>query len=244
MSDEICVLNLSKRLRPEDVLAMVDACSRQQAEDVCPTWSVEHRPVNIYTSIEGLPPTTTDIVPIVDEPGDPGVLGLHSRGIAPYGRVFVNPILDNGGVVLFDKNNPQRLSVASVLAHEVSIELPVDPNCTEYGVDAAGNEYDLEPADPVQTNLYVKMAKMPWGNVPVSVSDFVLPNWFQPGSHGPWNFLANDFPLSGPFQVAPGSYVMKNGQAIFGRTAQGVILYPPAWFLAIRPPGSRRRRVR
>lgn len=243
MKDEICVLNLSKRLRIEDVLTMVDACSRQQAEDVCPAWSIEYRPINIYTSVDGLPPTTTDIVPIVDEPGDPGVLGLHSRGIAPFGRIFVNPILDNGGCVLYDPSSPQRLSIASVLSHELAIELPVDPNCTEYGVDGAGNEYDLEPADPVQANLYVKIAKMPWGDVPVSVSDFVLPNWFTSTSYGAWNFLSQEFPLSGPFTVAPGGYVMKNGQAVFGRSAKGEIVYPPSWLLAMRPPGSRRRRA-
>jgi hypothetical protein len=249
MSDEIAVLNLSKRLKPEDVLAMVDACSRQQAEDVCPLWNVVYRPLNLYIDVRGLPPTTTDIIPIVDEPGDPGVLGFHSIGIAPFGRVFVNPILDNGGCVLAGED-PQQLSVASCLSHEGAIELPVDPSCDQYAVDANGNEWDLEAGDMVQRNQYIKIAKMPWGDVRVSVSDFVLPSFFRVKGSGPFNFMNTDAfgqeeknsvpQISTPFTVAPGGYAMKNGQAIYARRSDGTDILPPAWWLAMRPPGARR----
>lgn len=238
---QIAILNLSKRLKPEDVLAMVDAVSRQQALDVCPAWRVPHRPLNIYTDVHDMPIETTDIVPIIDEPGEPGVLGFHSRGIAPYGRVYVNPVLDNQGCVLHDPHDPQRLSLAGVLSHEAAIELPVDPDCTLYAVDDKGNEWDLEPGDMVQRNQYVTYAELPWGKVPVSVSDFVLPDFFRPGSHGPWNFMSTEMPLEGPFTIAPGGYAMVNGQPTYARAATGKAIYPPDWFLAMRPPGARRR---
>lgn len=240
MSD-ICVLNLSKRLKPEEVVTMVDAVSRQQAEDVCRLWGVEYRAINVYSSVDELPPLSTDIVPIVDEPGEAGVLGFHSIGIAPFGRVFVNPVLDNGGCVLHDPNDPQRLSLASVFSHECGVELPIDPNCDQYAIDAMGNEWDLESGDPVQRNQYTKIAKMPWGDVPVSVSDFVTPDFFKVGSQGPWNFLTS-MPLPGPFTIAPGGYAMMNGQPVFARRADGTVIHPPAWYLAMKPPGARRSR--
>lgn len=242
---EIAILNLSKRLKPEDVLTMVDAVSRQQAEDVCPAWGIAHRPLNVYTDVSKLPPLTTDVVPIVDEPGDPGVLGFHSMGIAPFGRVFVNPILDDGGgVVLFDPKDPQRISVSSCLSHEAGIELPVDPGCDQYALDADKNEWDLEPGDPVQRNQYVKIARMPWGDVQVAVSDFAMPAFYAVGSEGPWNYCFDKFPLRGPFTIAPGGYAMKNGQPVFARLADGAArALPPAWLMACRPPGSRGGRL-
>jgi len=244
----IAVLNLSKRLHPNEVAAMVDACSRQQAEDVCPAWGVPYRPINVYDDVSKLPPLTTDIIPIIDEPGDPGVLGFHSMGIAPFGRVFVNPILDNGGCVLFDPGDPSRMSVASVLSHEAAIELPIDPGCDRFALDEQGNEWDLEAADMVQRTQYVRLARMPWGDVEVAVSDFVLPAFFKAGSAGPWNFLNVNgvSALPGPFTIAPGGYAMVNGQATYARRlgARGennfASIYPPAWLMAHRPPGSRR----
>lgn len=243
---EIAILNLSKRLKPEEVLAMVDAVSRQAAEDVCPAWGVAHRPLNIYTDVSKLPPMTTDVVPIVDEPGDPGVLGFHSIGLAPFGRIFVNPILDNGGVALCDESDPQRISVAGCLSHECAGELPIDPGCDQYAVDAQGNEWDLEPFDMVQRNQYIRYAAMPGGRrVAVAVSDFVLPTFFKVGSTGPWNFLHQQFPLPGPFTIAPGGYAMKNGQAVYARRNDGASLdLPAAWLMACRPPGSRGQRRR
>lgn len=244
MNDEIAVLNLSKRLKPEEVACMVDAVSREQAEDVCPAWGVAYRPINVYSDVSQLPPGSTDIVPIMDDPGDSGALGFHSMGIAPFGRVFVNPVLDNGGCVLADSFDPQRISVASVLSHEAGIELPVDPGCDQYALDAGGNEIDLEAADPTQRSQYIKVAKMPWGDVDVAVSDFVLPSWFKVGSQGPWNFMHDrpGFGVTGPFKPYPGGYVMTNGQPVFARRGNGESIYPPAWWLAIHPPGARRRR--
>lgn len=246
MNDEIAILNLSKRLKPEEVLTIADACARQLAEDVCPAWGVPNRPINVYSDVSQLPPETTDIIPIMDDAGDPGALGFHSMGIAPFGRVFVNPILDSGGCVLFDKFDPQRLSVASVVSHEAAIELPIDPGCDQYALDAAGNEIDLEAADPTQRSQYVKTAKMPWGNVEVSVSDFVFPDYFRVGSAGPWNYMhaVDGFAVKGPFTVFPGGYQMVNGQPVFARRGNGEAILPPAWWLAMRPPGGRSGRAR
>jgi hypothetical protein len=241
-ADIIAIVNLSKRLKAEDVLAMIDAVSRQQAEDVCPIWKVPHRPINLFSDVSQLPPAVTDIGVIMDEPGDPGTLGWHSQGIAPFGRVFVSPILDDGGCVLADFNDPQRLSVASVFSHEFGIELPVDPGCDQYALDGDGNEWDLEAGDPCQRNQYLKTAEMPWGPVQVAVSDFVTPLWFAPGATGRFNYLHDEFPMDGPFKIAPGGYAMKNGDPTYARRSDGTVILPPAAYMAMRPPGARRRR--
>lgn len=240
--DIIAVISLSKRVSHNQVMAMADAWSRQSAEDVCPAWDVPHRPINYFRDVGQLSPLTTDIVAIVDEATDESVLGWHSMGLAPYGRVCVNPILDNGGCVLFDVNDPQRTAVAGVGSHEAPIELTTDPECNFYARDADGNEWDMEHADPVQRNQYFRRVQMPWGSELVALSDFVRPAWYRPGAEpsGRYNFLSSEFPMAGPFSIAPGGYAIRNGGAVWPRRADGSKILPPAWWLAMRPPGSHR----
>ena len=241
-NDSIAVVCLSKRLSLEDAMTMVDACDRQAAEDFCPVWGVKHRPINLYSDIADLPPLTTDPIFILDTPGRGGVLGEHFRALTPTARIFVDPIYDDGaGVALAEPGDPDRLTVASVLSHEI-LELLADPNIDQYAMDGAGNEWDLEVCDPVQRNQVTKQAQMPWGTVDVRLSDFVLPSFFHAGAVGPWNFDPL-VPLTGPFTIAPGGYAMKNGDPIFARRADGSAIYPPRWWLAYHMGGRGAKRI-
>lgn len=246
-NDEIAIVSVSKRVKLEHVMAIADACNRQAAEHVCPAWNVPYRPINVYSDPTTLPVGQTDICTLSDEPGDAGmggVLGFHSNGITPFARIFANPVLDNGGVVLCDPNDIHRPSLASVFAHELSIELTVDPGCDQFAIDEQGREVDLEPGDPFQAQQYQMVVKMPWGDELVALSDFALPAWFKVGAKGPYNWMSDNPNTAGkaPFQISPGGYAMINGDAVFARRADNTVIHPPAWWLAMRPPGARRMR--
>jgi hypothetical protein len=241
-NDEIAIVSTSKRVKLEHVLAIAEACNRQAAEHVCPAWGATFRPINVYSDPTQLPVSTTDVCTLQDEPGMPGALGYHSNGLTPFAKIFANPVLDNGGVVLCDPNDLQRPSLASVFSHELPIELTVDPGCDQYAIDGQGREIDLEPADPFETNQYAMIVRMAWGEEMVALSDFALPDWFKVGAPGPYNWMSDDPKLAGltPFAIAAGGYAMINGDAVFARRADGTAIHPPAWYLAMRPPGRRR----
>lgn len=240
--DQIAVVNLSQRMRPRDLATIVDACARQLAEDVCPAWGVPYRPVNVYDSISALPPLVTDPLFILDHAADKRVYGSHFRAITPVGRIFMDPIIDEGrGSMIGSTIDPDAFAASRVISHEL-IEMTVDPDLDLFATDAAGHEWDIEPSDPVEGTQYFKVAEMPWGKIPVAVSDFVLRGYYQPGSSGPWNYVAGR-PLAGPFTLAPGRYATKDGDQIFGFRADGSPDYPPPWKLALRIHGRAAFRI-
>ena len=227
---------------------MVDACARQLRDAVCPLWGVEYRPINVYAGLDGLPPGTTDPVFLMDTPGDRSVWGSHFRTLTPVARVFVDPVLeDGGGVVLADNANLQRPTVAAVLSHEL-IEMTVDPDLDRYVLGPGGNEYPVEPADPVQRWQVMGFSDVNEARGLVMLSDFVLPAYYQEGAPGPWNFgrtaqVPTTTPeLPGPFTIAPGGYSLVNGDPVYGRRRDGTTVYPDSWVQAARVSKRRARR--
>jgi len=125
---------------------------------------------------------------------------------------------------LYDAQNPQNVSVSSVLSHEI-LEMVGDPYANFWcdgPVTPQGNHYALELCDPVQQDSYAinistDATKPSW----VSVSNFILPTWFDPAGKNP-----DDFPfdylhkLTAPFSMSKGGYliVLQAGQSsqIFG----------------------------
>lgn len=201
----IGVINLSKKISNDDVKIMVIACQDQLNKDVAPQWQMDSWFVMFYPD-----PKTASLraypVVILDSPDTPEALGYHAEmNGKPYGRVFVNPILENSGVVLHDPANPQNVSVSSVLSHDI-IEMFLDKDASKW-VDGPqtrhGNVYACEACDPVQENLYAIQV----GKKLVSVSNFILPAWFDlhNSPHTPVDFL-NTAP--GAFSIAPGGYMI------------------------------------
>ncbi len=238
----IAIVNLSKRLTRAYAYTMVDACARKMAEVVCPMWGVPYRPVNLYEEIADLPPLTTDPIFILDTPGRKGVYGEHFRALTPAGRIFLDPMLDEGGAaVLIDNDDPQRLTVASVLDHEIG-ELTIDPDMALYATDADGNEWDLEPYDMVQRRQVPQVAKIAGNEITVMLSDLARPEFFRVGSAAPWNLDASE-PLPGPFTLGVGGYAVVNGDQVFSRNPDGTPAYPASWQLAARVGGRSARRM-
>jgi hypothetical protein len=220
----IAVLNQSKRFSDDNARAAVGAVAHQLRYDVEPAWQRRAASVIFYPAGATIPPGAERIV-FFDTPDQAGVLGWHSEGPdgLPYGRVFVSPVLDNGGSALIG-----RLTVASVLSHEV-LELFCDPSCC-LEANTGRHRYAVEVCDPVENDSY----PVSYGGVGVGVSNFVLPAWFDPQTpHGSRvDHLGN---LKAPFTMDAGGYMIIDDKPVFGE-------HYPEWRKATKSPASRTAR--
>ena len=206
----IAVLNQTSCVASEQAHLMTLAVQRQIAEHVAPAWGRLSVPVVYYSDPSTVPTdASTPIWPVVlrDQPDQDGVLGWHSESGLPFGFVFAKPVLDSGGVVLWDERLSQ--SVAAVLSHEV-IETLIDAYVNVW-VDGpicdVGVSYAMEACDPVESDRYTVCAveNDPAGQ-PVTVSNFVYPAWFDTSALNPK--LDHMGTCQKPFTLAPGGYLV------------------------------------
>lgn len=198
----IGVINLSTNISNSDVIKMVVAIQEQLKSDVAPAWGRDYWFVMFFANPKALSPRAKPIV-IVDNDSTAYALGWHAeRNGRPYGKIVTDPILKNGGTILYDPKNPQNVTVSSVLSHEI-IETFIDPN-VQIWVDGPptmqGSCYAMEVCDPVENNFYVNTA----AGSAVSLSNFVLPSYFDEYADGKFDFLNI---LNAPFSSAPGGYM-------------------------------------
>jgi hypothetical protein len=145
------------------------------------------------------------VISFFDDADQAGDLGWHTEGPngVQYGKVFVNPVLQNGGTPLTGE-----LSVSSVLSHEV-VEGWLDPTCSLWVDTNAGKLIAYEGADPVENDSY----QIGVGQNPVRVSNFVYPNWFdaQAPKNSRFDYLGR---VKGPFLMSKNGYYvsMAEGQ--------------------------------
>ncbi len=192
---EFVIVNQSKRVTAKECRAMAAAVAKQVKRDFAPAWGMLAVPVRVAHAV----PVGAFPIYIQDTPDEDGALGYHTEeGDQEYARIFVDPVLDNGGVVLFDPKDYQRSSVASVLSHEV-LELLADPfvnSWVEGTRTKHGNLYSLEVCDPVEAEQYAIDS--------VAVSNFVLPEWFNTDvtRTDKYDFLGS---LTAPFTMSKGA---------------------------------------
>lgn len=203
----ITVVNLSTRVADTDVALMVRACAYQLRMHAAPVWRINPMPV-VYSITEATAPPGSWVIGIFDNADQAGALGWHSEdGGVAYGRVFAGPVFDNGGDTL-----TKPLSVASVLSHEV-LETFINPTCRLQADRGDGVAIALEVADPVESDSYA----IGVSGIPITVSNFVTPGWFDPQSHGPFDRMAL---CHEAFEVRPGGYQIEiiegESQAVFG----------------------------
>lgn len=236
---KIGVVNHSSRLTNDQVEDMTAACAIQLAEHVAPAWD-RMPPTCVFYQRDSDVPAGTAVVMVVDQPDTDGALGYHYEGEhgEVLGKVFVSPVLDNGGGVL--DGGTSGVSVASVLSHEL-IELFGDAD-TNIWVDGPptpqGGCYAQELCDPVEMTGYT--VELP-DTRKVLVSDFVLPAWFDPDApdSAPKSFCSA---VTKPFTMASGGYMVVRSapgseQQVFGEVA------PPHWKVqAKRSAASRTQR--
>jgi hypothetical protein len=194
----IGIVNEFSRFSAHDCRAAVAAVAHQLRYDVAPAWDRHVPSLAVYANPEAVP-DGAHIVVIVDDADVAGALGYHDEtpdGRA-YGRVFVSPVLDNGGTALSGS-----LSVSAVLSHEV-VELFGDPDVNLWADNWPRNEQvAVELCDPVEAYYYTVRTR--YGEV--AVSDFLLPSYFDA--------IGGTFPFSKmnvlhePFDIAAGGYLL------------------------------------
>ena len=124
-----------------------------------------------------------------------GALAYHGqRNDIPYGRAFVKTVLNNGGVMLYS-SNPTVPTFAQAVCHEL-FEILINPACNIWAMLADQKTmYAYEACDAVESNaltVQVKTGIVKTGRfftttitpiyTKVGLSDWVLPNWFDPQS--------------------------------------------------------------
>jgi hypothetical protein len=197
----IGVQNKSTLVSEPDTYAMTLACDWQARHHAGPAWAT-WPPQVIYLkpgqNAADLP-AGTNVITLFDNSDQAGALGYHSEnaGGIVYGRVFAEPVLQNGGNAL-----TKELSVASVLSHEV-LETLNDPACNRWCDTGNGDAIALEVGDPVESDSY----PLTIGTSTVTVSNFVMPPWFDPdaASDAQFDWLKL---TSQPFEVRQTGYVL------------------------------------
>ena len=193
----IAVVNQSTLINDDEAYKMALACDFQVRHHAAPAYGVVPPVVRYLKSASEAPPGSW-VLGIFDDADQAGDLGWHTEGPdgQVYGRVFVRPVLNNGGGILMSE-----LSVCSVLSHEV-LESFGDPHCNLWADTGRGTCYAYELADPVESDSYMVSV----GSVMATVSDFVLPAWFDPQApSGPFDFMGL---LKAPCEVRRTGYVI------------------------------------
>lgn len=191
----IAVLNNSSRVGDADAATMTAAVATQVVHHAAPIWGLRGPTVAFVPGTQ--PPPGVHVISIVDTlDGAPqGALGYHTEdpGGRQWGVVAASPVLDAGMQVLTGD-----WSLASVLSHEV-LEMLCDPACNLWAADGNGRAYSYEVCDPVEAPTYEVTG--------VSVSNFVLPTWFDPQA-SPGAKFDHLGVLQAPFSIAKGGYAV------------------------------------
>jgi hypothetical protein len=205
--------------------AMASCIALQMNQEFATAWNTG--PTNILVGGDLQPGEwPAKIVNVLD---DPDALAYHSDDQDGYPTLFVgrDVILNNRGTILTGSN-----SISAALSHEV-LEALADEFCDFWADWRDGvNLVALEPGDPVEDGFY----DVSDGKNIVSVSNFVLPEWFRPGSsRRKFDHLGT---LTAPLTITAGGYVaLRSGQQIFGESM-------PDWKREVKRLQARRRRAR
>lgn len=182
---EIAVTNSSK-LSNIDVAFMVEAIGHQVVE-CAKAWGLPPMAMAFYATQAGLPAADVHIIDIVDDMDQPGALGYHTdvAGVE-YGRVLA-----------------QGADTSITLSHE-ALELLCDPTCDQWRARGDGSQVALEVCDPVEGDSYGVAATVLGEQRTVNLSNYVLPQWFDPAARGVAVDRMHTAP--GPLSMTSGGY--------------------------------------
>lgn len=208
--------NRSRGVDVRRVAYWVEACRQQLVSHVCPLWELLPPGAAVYPNDVTFPPETALVVLFVDDDGDPLAAGLHGAiGGVPY--------------VLIDVHESNEPSV--VLSHEF-IETTVNQYLTRWTPDIIQKghryRYPYEPGDPVQRQTYTIPVDLGDGTRAISVSNFVLPSWFEPGTSSELFDFAGR--LSAPLEIADGGYAAPMVDGVVNFESRGLVRLTPRRF--------------
>jgi hypothetical protein len=169
--------------------AVAEALTVQVERDFGPAWGA--------TSVRFTVGGRGDKIHFFDSAHQAGDYGWHivdAHGL-PYAHVFADPSISARSDWLSGD-----ASISSSASHEV-LEMLADPAANEYSFNGARLLWAREVCDAVQANTYRIVAR----GMRVTVSNFVLPAFFNPWADGPYDHLGV---LDKPFSLAKGGYAI------------------------------------
>lgn len=164
----IALINKSTTITNAEVTMMVQALNRQMRAHVAPTWAMLPATIVAGNAADAFPIYLFDSLSAAD------ALGFQTEDEEGriFGKVFVDPILYNGGTVYATPR-----SVTTAVSQEV-IEAFVDYQCSGWTLGAQGRLYAYEVCAPVASDAYI----LGVGDKKIFVSNFVTPAWFEVSS--------------------------------------------------------------
>jgi hypothetical protein len=103
----IAVINESTLVSNQDVDTMCKAIQIQLDLHVLPAWNMKSGTIRFYADKTKVPGYAW-VVSMLDNSTVAGALGYHAEDNDVVDAfIFCQPVLSNGGVVLYDPNNPQ-----------------------------------------------------------------------------------------------------------------------------------------
>jgi hypothetical protein len=226
----VSVINHSKDLNHAQVGAIAKALQYQVDNDFKGVWGLTAELVAVPQN--AVPAPGTWWLVFLDDPDQAGALGYHdlTPDLHPVSKIFVAEDL-------------KYKAAPSVTASHELLEMLGNPYLGEAVVDPrTGRAYAKENADAVEDD------RLGYEIGGILVSDFVLPEFFDPRHRGkglPLSFKEN---LTEPFSIAEGGYLSYLDLSNLGKGWQQVVGEAERAPATGRrrpgfPPGSRRERI-
>lgn len=184
---DIAIKNRSTAVSDAELSAALPGFQAQISKDFTPFWGTDAKLTMVGKSAR--PKAHQWQVVLLDTSDEADALGYHdvTADGTPLGKVFVKSTIDEGGLWTV------------TFSHEV-LEMLVDPEINLCAVDERHSRiYAYEVCDAVEADVLAYKAKG------VPVSDFVLPNWFEPGATGTKRSFRGN--VSKAFELAKGGYI-------------------------------------
>jgi hypothetical protein len=196
-SRRLYIVNQSTLVTNDEAKKMVSAVNKQLRDHVAPAWGTSRVVAEYHTgtleSVQAEVPKSAWVMALLDTPDQAGVLGWHWQDDQDhiYSEIFAKPCLDAGSTAL---TGPY--AVSSVVSHE-ACETDGDPFCNEWADTGHGILVARELSDPVEADTYEIDG--------VAVSNFVLPEWFDPtvSAGEKFDYLGT---TTRPFSMSKGGY--------------------------------------
>jgi hypothetical protein len=208
----IAILNKSKRYTNNATILnqIAAAVNTQLLQHVIPAWKMQPWQCMFFPNETAVPSGAYKLW-ILDDSDQASALGYHDQDPYgdPYGRVFVNPIINSKGT---DFSSPNSVSVT--ISHEVC-EIVGDPEVNCWRQTNKGDLTCQELCDAVEGDAY----PINISGKDIFVSNFLYPAWFDtmPPKGSKFDHLGK---LKSPFTMTKGGYMimMSNGKVsnVFG----------------------------
>lgn len=230
MGSQIAIINESTLVTDAELTPIITALQTQVGRDYAPIWGRYAKLTQIPKG--GTPPADQWWMVIMDNSDQQGALGYHETTNTgkPLGKVFAAD----------DKAAGSSLSVT--ISHEL-LEMLGNPFINLTAIDPNANQLQQlfmhEMCDPCEDDsLGYKIGD-------VLVSDFLLPEWFDPAA-APGTPLTFNKTISTPLSLATGGYmsiynIAQNAWVQKTANRQNVAEMKPLH--AVAKPGTRKHRI-